>query len=82
MEYFTSGKVCNPEKNLIVAYCKIQLENESKMNKKPKHLLYYHFLNFMMSTRIIPGIAPTASGFSFIDFLKNYIQTRILKKFC
>ena len=80
MKYFPSAKVFNPVKNLIVACSKIQLENESKMDKSFKHLLYYHFLNFIMSTRVTPGGTPTTSGYSFIDFLKKINPNKNIKK--
>ena len=71
LKYFPSAKMFNPIKNLIVPCSKIQLENESKMDKSFKHLLYYHFLNYIMLSKETPGGTPTTSGFSFIDFLKN-----------
>ena len=80
LKYFPSAKVFNPIKNLIVACSKIQLENESKMDKSFKHLLYYHFLNFLMSSRVTPDGAPTTSGFSFIDFLKKINPNKNIKK--
>ena len=80
MKYFPSAKVFNPVKNLIVACSKIQLENESKMDKSFKHLLYYHFLNFLMTSRVTPGGTPTTSGFSFIDFLKKINPNKNIKK--
>ena len=80
LKYFPSAKVFNPIKNLIVACSKIQLENESKMDKSFKHLLYYHFLNFLMSSRITPEGTPTTSGFSFIDFLKKINPNKNIKK--
>ena len=45
MKYFPSDKVFNPTKNQIYTCSKIQLENESKMDKSFKHLFFYHFLN-------------------------------------
>ena len=80
LKYFPSAKVFNPTKNLIVACSKIQLENESKMETSFKHLLYYHFLNFLMNSRVTPDGTPTTAGFSFIDFLKMIIPNKNIKK--
>ena len=80
LKYFPSAKVFNPIKNLIVACSKIQLENELKMDKSFKHLLYYHFLNFLMSSRITPDGTPTPSQFSFIEFLKKINPNKKIKK--
>lgn len=81
MKYFPSAKVFNPTKNQIYACSKIQLENESKMDKSFKHLLYYHFLNFLMKYRPSSSGTPTTSGFSFIDYLKSLpININISKK--
>ena len=80
MKYFPSAKVFNPTKNQIYACSKIQLENESKMDKSFKHLLYYHFLNFLMLFRPNSSGTPTTSGFNFIDFLKSINQNRNINK--
>lgn len=80
LKYFPSAKVFNPTKNLIVACSKIQLENESKMETSFKHLLYYHFSNFLMNSRVTPDGTPTTAGFSFIDFLKMIIPNKNIKK--
>ena len=80
MKYFPSAQVFNPTKNLIVPCSKIQLENESKMDKSFKHLLYFHFLNFLMSSRYNSSGTPTTSGFSFIDFLKKVLPNKNISK--
>ena len=80
LKYFPSAKVFNPIKNLIVPCSKIQLENESKMDKSFKHLLYYHFLNYIMKSKETPGGTPTTSGNSFIDFLKNINPNKSIGK--
>jgi hypothetical protein len=80
LKYFPSAKVFNPTKNLIVACSKIQLENESKMENSFKHLLYYHFLNFLMTSRVTPDGTPTTAGYSFIDFLKKINPNKNIKK--
>jgi len=48
VKYFPSAKIFNPTKNLLLPCSTIQLENESKMDKSFKHLMYYHFLNFLI----------------------------------
>ena len=80
MKYFPSAKLFNPTKNLIVPCSKIQLENESKMNKSFKHLLYFHFLNFILYSKNSNSGTPTTTGFSFIDFLKKMINNQKIKK--
>ena len=80
MKYFPSAKLFNPTKNLIVPCSKIQLENESKMNKSFKHLLYFHFLNFILYSKNSSSGTPTTNGFSFIDFLKKIIPNQKIKK--
>ena len=80
MKYFPSAKVFNPTKNHIYACSKIQLENESKMDKSFKHLLYYHFLNFLMISRPTSSGTPTTSGLTFIDFLKDINHNKSINK--
>ena len=80
MKYFPSAKLFNPTKNLIVPCSKIQLENESKMNKSFKHLLYFHFLNFILYSKNSNSGTPTTTGFSFTDFLKKMINNQKIKK--
>ena len=80
MKYFPSAKLFNPTKNLIVSCSKIQLENESKMNKSFKHLLYFHFLNFILYSKNSNSGTPTTTGFSFTDFLKKMINNQKIKK--
>ena len=80
MKYFPSAKVFNPTKNHIYACSKIQLENESKMDKSFKHLLYYHFLNFLAISRPTSTGTPTTTGMSFIDFLKAVNKTKNVNK--
>ena len=80
MKYFPSAKIFNPIKNLIVPCSKLQLENESKMDKSFKHLIYYHFLNFLMTPGITPDGSETTIGYNFIDFLKKINPTKTIKK--
>ncbi len=81
MKYFPSCERFNPTKNLIIPCSKLQLENELKMDKCFKNLLYFHFLNFLMKSKAITSDTPTTSGTSFIDFLKQiYSEQKIKKK--
>ena len=81
MKYFPSCERFNPTKNLIIPCSKLQLENELKMDKCFKNLLYYHFLNFLMKSKAKTPDTPTTSGSSFIDFLKSiYSEQKIKKK--
>ena len=81
MKYFPSCERFNPTKNLIIPCSKLQLENELKMDKCFKNLLYYHFLNFLMKSKAKTPDTPTTSGSSFIDFLKTiYSEQKIKKK--
>lgn len=80
LKYFPSCKLFNPIKNLVVPCSKLQLENESKMSTSFKHLLYYHFLNFIMKSKTSTSGTPTTAGLSFIDFLKNLMSNKAFKK--
>ena len=80
LKYFPSCKQFNPTKNHIFACSKIQLENESKMRKSFYHLLYYHFLNYLMYVNNIISGAITTCGFNYIDFLKKINNTQTIKK--
>ena len=73
MKYFSSSKLLNPTKNLIVTYSKIQLENESKTDKSFNHSLHHHPSIIIMSTRATPGGTPTTSGLNPADFSKKQI---------
>ena len=60
---------------------KIQLENETKMDKNFYYLLYFHFLNFLMKSSLDSTPTPTpTSGESFIDFLKKVNTNKKIKK--
>ena len=80
VKYFPSAKIFNPTKNLLLPCSTIQLENESKMDKSFEHLMHYHFLNFLMSSKNTPDGNETTSGFTFIDFLKKINSNKSLKK--
>ena len=80
LKYFPSAKIFNPTKNLLLPCSTIQLENESKMDKSFEHLMHYHFLNFLMSSKNTPDGNETTSGFTFIDFLKKINSNKSLKK--
>jgi GTP-binding protein EngB required for normal cell division len=50
------------------------------MNKSFKHLLYFHFLNFILYSKNSNSGTPTTTGFSFTDFLKKMINNQKIKK--
>ena len=81
-ENFPSAKEFNSTKNTIIPCSKIQLENETKMNKSFKHLIYFHFINFLMISQKESSSysTPTPNSYNFIDFLKKRLDQRIKKK--
>ena len=69
VEEFPNGGF-NVTRNTIVQCCSFQLENELKMDKDFTYLLYYHYINYIMS----------AKNYSdFRDYLKNFIRNYIKK---
>jgi len=81
-ENFPSAREFNFTKNMIIPCSKIQLENETKMNKSYKHLIYFHFINFLMNTQkeSANSSTPTPNSYNFIDFLKKKLDPKIKKK--
>ena len=81
-ENFPSAREFNFTKNTIIPCSKIQLENETKMNKSFKHLIYFHFINFLMISQKESSSysTPTPNSYNFIDFLKKNLAQRIKKK--
>ena len=79
MEYFPSANEFNFTKNTIVPCSAIQLENELKMDKNFKNLIYFHYLNFLMKCKNSSLI----NNYNFIDFLKKLISKEkiTIKKF-
>lgn len=82
VENFPSAREFNLTKNMIIPCSKIQLENETKMNKSFKHLIYFHFINFLMNSKKESSTSstPTTNSYNFIDFLKKKLDPKIKKK--
>ena len=69
VEEFPNGGF-NVTRNTIVQCSSFQLENELKMEKEFANLLYYHYINYIMS----------AKNYSdFRDYFKNFIRNYIKK---
>ena len=81
-ENFPSAREFNFTKNTIIPCSKIQLENETKMNKSFKHLIYFHFINFLINAQKESSTSstPTPNSYNFIDFLKKKLDPKTKKK--
>ena len=73
LEYFPNAELFNFTKNTIVPCCTFQLENELKMNKDFKNLMYYHFLNFLKYNKNSNNMTPNINSIDFIDYLKKLL---------
>ena len=71
MEYFPNAIKFNFIKNTIVACCTWQINNELKMKKSFKHLIYYHYLNLLMYSKSTPTLK--SSQINLLDKIKNLI---------
>ena len=71
VEEFPNGGF-NVTRNTIVQCSSFQLENELKMEKEFTNLLYYHYINYIMS-------AKNYSDFRdyFTNFIRNYVKKDI-----
>ena len=78
MEYFPSAKDFNFIKNTILPCSILQLENEFKMDKNFKNLIYFHYLNFIMKSKQLKS--GNNNNSTFIDFLKQLISKRKITK--
>ena len=78
MEYFPSAKDFNFIKNTILPCSILQLENEFKMDKNFKNLIYFHYLNFIMKSK--QSKSRNNINATFIDFLKQLISRRKITK--
>ena len=74
LEYFPNAELFNITKNIIVPCCTFQLENELKMNKDFKNLIYYHFLNFLINhKKTSNNMTPNINSLDFLDYLKKLL---------
>ena len=76
-EYFPSLKEFNFTKNIIVPCSTLQLQNELKMDKSFYHLIYFHYLNFLMNTK--QNINKN-KNMTFIDFIIKFLNKRKISK--
>ena len=76
LEYFPSADIFNFTKNTIATCSAFQLENELKMETNFQHLIYYHFLNFLMNSQRIlySKTTPTTVDDNFVDYLKKILK--------
>ena len=72
-EYFPSLKEFNFTKNIIVPCSTLQLRNELKMDKSFYHLIYFHYLNFLMNTKQNKN---KNQNQNFIDFIIKFINKK------
>ena len=84
VEYFPNAETFNFTKNTIVACSAIQLNNELKINKSFLHLLYYHFINYLMNNqnKSDNSLTPSGNTETFMDYLKKILSnfSQIIKK--
>ena len=75
IEHFPNAEIFNITKNVIAPCSSYQLENELKMSKNFKNLLYYNYLNFLMnnSKNFYNGLTPVNTT-NFMDYLKRLIK--------
>ena len=70
INHFPKCRTFNINLNTFIPLSVIQVENELLMNKSFRHLIFYHFYNYISKNRNIP-IANTKT---FIDFLIDIIK--------
>ena len=76
-EYFPSLKEFNFTKNIIVPCSTLQLQNELKMDKSFFHLIYFHYLNFLMNTK---QQINKNKNLNFKDFIIKFINKKKISK--
>ena len=74
LKYFPSCKTFNINLNTFVPLSTIQLENELLLNKSFKHLLNYHFYNYIYKMKKEENSGAPIKR-SFIDHLRDIIRT-------
>ena len=78
IEYFPSLKKFNFTKNTLLPCSSIQLKNELKMETSFYHLIYFHFLNFLMDSK---QNKDKYKNTNFIDFIIKFLnRDNITKK--
>ena len=75
MKHFPSCKTFNLNLNTFIPLSTIQLQNELLLDKSFKHLLSYHFYNYIAKINNEKLINKNTLSKSFIDHLKDIIKT-------
>ena len=75
MKHFPSCKTFNINLNTFIPLSTYQLQNELLLDKSFKHLLNYHFYNYMAKLNNEKLIHNNMINKSFIDHLKDIIKT-------
>ena len=75
MKHFPSCKTFNINLNTFIPLSTYQLQNELLLDKSFKHLLNYHFYNYMAKLNNEKLIHKNMINKSFIDHLKDIIKT-------
>ena len=76
-EYFPSLKEFNFTKNTLVPCSSFQLQNELKMENSFYHLIYFHFLNFLMNYK---QNKDKYKNSNFIEFIIKFISRKKISK--
>ena len=75
IQNFQKFKTFNINLNTFIPLSVDQLKNELLMEKSFKHLINYHFYNYMSKKNEEKNTKQTSSGKSFIDHLSDIIKT-------
>ena len=75
MKYFPNCKTFNLNLNTFIPLSAIQVQNELLLDKSFKHLLNYHFYNYMAKMKIEKSKNQGVFNKSFIDHLRDIIST-------
>ena len=76
-EHFPSMKEFNFTKNTLVPCSCLQLQNELKMENSFYHLVYFHFLNYLMNSK---QNKDKYKNINFIDFIIKLLNRKKIKK--
>ena len=76
-EYFPSMKEFNFTKNTLVPCSCLQLQNELKMENSFYHLIYFHFLNYLMNYK---QNKDKYKNINFIGFIIKFLNRKKIKK--
>ena len=76
-EYFPSMKDFNFTKNTLVPCSCIQLKNELKMENSFYHLIYFHYINYLMNSK---QNKEKYKNINFIDFIIKFLNRKKISK--